>query len=107
MSTTDLSPPDDAVILLTRIYDAPRDLVWEAITDPRHVAQWYGGDGFTNPVCEMDLRVGGLWRHVMRAPSGMEFPIDSIFLEVSPPERLVWAPRPSRDLARRPRRWSP
>lgn len=92
MSTTDLSPPDEAVIVLTRTYDAPRALVWEAMTDPRHVTQWYGGEGFTSPVCEMDVRVGGLWHHVMRAPTGMEFTIDSVFLEVVPPARLVWGP---------------
>jgi uncharacterized protein YndB with AHSA1/START domain len=80
----------DAVIVLTRLYDAPRDLVWQAITDPRHVAQWYGGEGFSSPVCEMDVRPGGLWRHVMRAPNGMEFPVNSVFIEVTPPERLVW-----------------
>jgi uncharacterized protein YndB with AHSA1/START domain len=80
----------DAVIVLTRLYDAPRALVWEAITDPRHVAKWYGGEGFSSPICEMDVRPGGVWRHVMRAPNGMEFPVNSVFLEVDPPERLVW-----------------
>lgn len=90
MSLIDLSPGDEAVICLTRIYDAPRALVWQALTDPRHVVAWYGGDGFTSPVCEIDLRVGGRWYLVMRAPNGMEFPIGSVFLEVVPPERLVW-----------------
>jgi len=64
--------------------------VWRAITDPKHVAQWYGGEGFSSPVCEMDVRPGGEWRHVMRAPNGMEFPVNSVFIEVTPPERLVW-----------------
>jgi uncharacterized protein YndB with AHSA1/START domain len=80
----------DAVIVLTRLYDAPRALVWEAITNPGHVAQWYGGEGFSSPVCDMDVRVGGHWNHIMRAPNGMEFPVNSVFLEVVPPERLVW-----------------
>lgn len=80
----------DAVIVLQRLYDAPRELVWEAITDPRHVSQWFGGEGFSSALCEMDVRPGGVWRHVMRAPNGMEFPVNSVFIEVVPPERLVW-----------------
>lgn len=89
-TTVDAASTDTAVILITRIYDAPRALVWTALTDPAHVAAWYGGEGFSSPVCEMDVRPGGLWRHVMRAPNGMEFGIDSVFTEVVPPERLVW-----------------
>jgi uncharacterized protein YndB with AHSA1/START domain len=49
----DISSPDEPVIVITRMFDAARDVVWKAITDPKHVAQWYGGPGFTNPVCEM------------------------------------------------------
>ena len=82
--------PTDDQILITREFDAPRDLVWSAITSPSQVALWYGGPGFTNPVCEMDLRPGGAWRHVMQAPNGMRFSIDSVFEEVVAPERLVW-----------------
>jgi len=89
-ATIDIISTDDAVIVITRSFDAPRDLVWTAITDPRHVAQWYGGPGFTNPVCEMDLRPGGAWHHVMQAPNGARFTIDSIFEEVVEPARLVW-----------------
>jgi uncharacterized protein YndB with AHSA1/START domain len=89
-STIDVSSPNEPVIVITRLFDAPRVLVWKAITDPRHVAQWYGGHGFTNPVCEMDVRPGGTWRQVMKAPNGAEFTIDSVFLEVVEPERLVW-----------------
>src|SRR5260370_2695965 len=72
------------------MFAAPRTLVWDVITDPRHVVHWYGGRGFTNPVCEMDLRPGGIWRHVMQAPNGAQFAINSVFLEVVEPERLVW-----------------
>jgi len=89
-SMIDLSSPDEPVIVIRRTFDAPRELVWDAITDPKHVAQWYGGAGFTNPVCEMDLRPGGAWRQVMQAPSGAQFEINSVFEEVAPPERLVW-----------------
>jgi uncharacterized protein YndB with AHSA1/START domain len=78
------------VIVITRMFDAPRERVWKAITDPKHVGQWYGGQGFTNPVCEMDVRPGGIWRQVMQAPNGAQFTINSVFLEVVEPERLVW-----------------
>lgn len=89
-SIIDASSPDEPVVIVTRIFDAPRSLVWDVITDPKHVVHWYGGPGFTNPVCEMDLRPGGTWRHVMQAPNGMQFTINSVFLEVVRPERLVW-----------------
>jgi uncharacterized protein YndB with AHSA1/START domain len=88
-STVDISTTEP-IITMTRLLDAPRELVWQALTEPEYVAQWFGGDGFTNPVCEMDLRPGGMWRHVMRAPNGAEFNIDCIFLEVVEPERLAW-----------------
>jgi uncharacterized protein YndB with AHSA1/START domain len=90
MSVITQVPAEEPVIVMSRVYDAPRDLVWEAITQPRHVAQWWGGPGFSNPVCEMDLRPGGHWRHVMRFPDGRELPMSFIFLEVEKPHRLVW-----------------
>jgi uncharacterized protein YndB with AHSA1/START domain len=89
-ATIDISSLDEPVIVITRVFDAARELVWKAITDPKHVAQWYGGPGFTSPVCEMDLRPGGAWHHVMQAPNGAQFTINSIFEEIVEPERLVW-----------------
>ena len=89
-SVIEFSSTSDPVIVVTRLFDAPRDLVWQVLIDPAHVAQWYGGPGFSSPVCEMDVRPGGAWRHVMQAPNGMRFSINSVFLEVVPPERLVW-----------------
>ena len=89
-ATIDISSIDRPEIIITRLFDAPRPLVWTAITDPKHVAQWYGGPGFSNPVCEMDLRVGGAWLHVMQAPNGTRYTINSIFEEIVAPERLVW-----------------
>ena len=74
----------------TRVFDAPRELVWKVWTDPKHVARWYGGQGFSSPVCEMDVRPGGAWLHVMQAPNGAQFTINCVFLEVVEPERLVW-----------------
>jgi uncharacterized protein YndB with AHSA1/START domain len=86
----DVSAVDRPVIVITRDFDAPRELVWKAITDSKQVAVWYGGPGFTNPVCEMDLRPGGAWHHVMQAPNGALYTIDSVFEEIVEPELLVW-----------------
>ena len=90
MNTKPVIPADEAVIVMTRIYEAPRDLVWEAMTEARHVAQWWGGPGFSNPLCEMDVRPGGSWRHVMRFPDGHELKMNFVFVEVDPPKRLAW-----------------
>jgi uncharacterized protein YndB with AHSA1/START domain len=78
-------------LTITRIFDAPRALVFKAWTDPKHVAQWWGPKSFTNPVCEMDLRPGGAFRIVMRAPDGIEYPTTGIFREIVEPERLVFS----------------
>ena len=88
--TIDDSSPSEPVLVMQRIFDAPREDVWAALTDPRQVAKWYGGRGFENPICEMDVRPGGLWRHVMRTPDGTEHALRFVFVEVVKPERLVW-----------------
>jgi len=62
--------------------------VW---TDPAHLAQWWGPDGFTNPVCEVDLRPGGALRIHMRGPDGTVYPMTGVYREISAPERLVFA----------------
>ena len=77
-------------LVITRVFDAPRELVFKAWTETRHVAQWWGPKGFTNPVCEMDLRVGGRLRIHMRAPDGVVYPMTGVFEEIVPPERLVF-----------------
>jgi uncharacterized protein YndB with AHSA1/START domain len=76
-------------VVVTREFDAPRDLVFNAWTDPRHMSQWWGPHGFTNPKCELDPRPGGRWRIVMRAPDGSEHPAKGVYREVAAPERLV------------------
>ncbi len=86
----DSSSKEDAVIVMTRTFDAPRDLVWKAFTDPKHVARWFGGRGFVTTLCEMDVRPGGIWKHVMRMPNGEDLVMEVVFLEVVKPERLVW-----------------
>jgi uncharacterized protein YndB with AHSA1/START domain len=80
----------DPVIRMAHTLDAPREVVWEAFTNPTHVARWYGGKGFSNPLCVMDVRPGGHWHHVMRTPDGTEQRLDFVFVEVVKPERLSW-----------------
>ena len=81
-------------VTITRVFDAPRALVFKMWTDPKHVAQWWGPQGFTNPVCEVDARVGGRMRIVMHGPKGtdydMDFPMEGEFREIVPPQRLVF-----------------
>lgn len=84
------TPADEPVLIMSRIYDAPRALVWEAVTRPEHVRQWWGGKGASNPVCEMDVRPQGLWTHVLRFADGREIHMKFVFIEVVKPERLVW-----------------
>jgi len=75
---------------LERIFDAPRTLVFQAWTDPLRLAQWWGPKGFTNPVCEIDVRPGGLWRIDMRAPDGQVFPMGGRFVRIDEPSELVF-----------------
>jgi uncharacterized protein YndB with AHSA1/START domain len=90
MSTITEVAADQPTIAMSRVYDAPRARVWDAITQPEHVRRWWGGAGVTNPVCDMDLRPGGNWTHVMRFPDGREMQMNFVFVEIAQPERLVW-----------------
>jgi uncharacterized protein YndB with AHSA1/START domain len=90
MSTHTEMPKDQPTIVMTRIYDAPRELVWEAITEPDHVRQWWGGPGYATLACEMDVRPGGRWNHVMRFPDGREMTLQFVYVEVEKPARLIW-----------------
>ncbi|NJR61977.1 MAG: hypothetical protein HC769_26000 [Cyanobacteria bacterium CRU_2_1] len=80
---------NDREIMITRIFNAPRELVFKAWTEPKHIEQWWGPQGFTTRVTEMDLRPGGQWRYVMIAPDGTEYPAKGVFREIVPPERIV------------------
>jgi uncharacterized protein YndB with AHSA1/START domain len=86
-----VSTPSDREIRMTRLFDAPRQLVFDAMTKPEHVREWWGrlGDGYSVPVCEIDLRVGGKWRFVNRHPHG-EAAFNGEYLEIAPPSRLVF-----------------
>lgn len=77
-------------IVMTRVVRAPRELVWRAFTEPEQVAVWWGPDGFTNTVLEMDVRMGGVWRIVMHGPDGVDYRNRMVFKEVVEPERLVY-----------------
>lgn len=82
--------PSDREIALTRVFGAPRRLVFEAWTRPEHVKRWWGGCGEVSlSVCEIDLRVGGAFRYVMRGAGGEEYPFKGVYREIVPPERLV------------------
>jgi uncharacterized protein YndB with AHSA1/START domain len=80
----------DRGIWFERVFDAPRELVFDVWTDPKHVAEWWGPSGFTNTVQEMDLRPGGVWRFVMHGPDGVDYPNRIQFVEVERPSRLVY-----------------
>jgi uncharacterized protein YndB with AHSA1/START domain len=76
--------------VLTRVFDAPRELVFRVWTEPVHLVRWWAPQGFTNPICEVDLRAGGAYRIVMRAPDGHEYPCQGVYREIVRPERIVF-----------------
>jgi uncharacterized protein YndB with AHSA1/START domain len=77
-------------VVYARVFDAPRELVFEASTRPAHVRQWWGPRDFTMTVCGIDLRLGGAYRFVHRGPDGVEYPFKGEYREIVPPERLVY-----------------
>ena len=89
--TFQVSTPSDREVRLTRLFDAPRELVFEAMTKPEHVKQWWGrlGEGYSVPVCEIDFRPGGAWRFVNRHPKG-EAAFHGEYREITPPSRVVF-----------------
>jgi uncharacterized protein YndB with AHSA1/START domain len=86
-----LTTPSDREIRMTRLFDAPRRLVFEAMSKPEHIMQWWGriGEGYSVPVCEADVRPGGKWRYVNRHPKG-EAEFYGSYREVAPPDRMVF-----------------
>ena len=85
-----MSTPTDREVVLTRIFNAPRQLVFEAWTNPRYLARWWGQPGSTLRVCEVDLRPGGLWRFAQSGTDGNEYAFHGEYREVVRPERLVY-----------------
>jgi len=90
MSAAQTKPFAEREITITRVFDAPRAVVFKAWIDAKTLAQWWGPKGFTNPVCEIDPRVGGALRIHMRSPDGSIYPMKGEIREIVPSERLVF-----------------
>ena len=93
MKTTEISAivnPGELGITYQRIFDAPRELVFEVWTQPQHIAKWWGPNGFTNTTQQMDVRPGGIWESIMHGPDGTDYKNTIVYDEVTPPERLVY-----------------
>jgi uncharacterized protein YndB with AHSA1/START domain len=80
----------DREFVHSRLIDAPRERVFRAFSDPAHLARWWGPKGFTSTFHEFDFRPGGAWRFVMHGPDGVNYPNESVFVEVVSPERVVF-----------------
>ena len=90
VGATTFTTPSDRELVITRVVDAPRTLVFEAWTSPEHLPQWMlGPSGWTMPVCEVDLVPGGSWHFVWRQSDGTEMEMRGVYREIAPPERLV------------------
>ena len=90
--TFEVTTPSEREIRMTRLFDAPRHLVFEAMSKPEHITQWWGrlGEGYSVPVCEVDLRPGGKWRFSNRTPKGDLATFYGVYREVAPPVRVVF-----------------
>lgn len=89
-AATIVTTPSDREIVITRVISAPRRLVFEAYTNPAHPPHWMlGPEGWTMPVCEIDLRPGGVWHFVWRRSDGTEMSMHGVYHEIVPPERIV------------------
>ena len=87
-NATDL---DARSIVTTRLIDAPRDLVFAALSDPKHLANWWGPDGFSTTTSAFAFRIGGVWRFVMHGPDGRDYENRITYEEIVAPERIVYA----------------
>jgi uncharacterized protein YndB with AHSA1/START domain len=90
IGTLTVTTPTDREIVLTRVFDASRRLVFDAWTKPELLKRWYGARGWNLVVCEVDLRVGGAWRFVSRGPDGADMGQGGVYREIVPPDRLVY-----------------
>jgi uncharacterized protein YndB with AHSA1/START domain len=87
--TLKVSLPTEREVVMTRVFDAPRRLVFDALTKPELLRRWFGPRGWSLVVCEADLKVGGAWRWVLRGPDGRDMGMRGVYQEIMPPERLV------------------
>jgi uncharacterized protein YndB with AHSA1/START domain len=84
-----VTTPTEREIVMTRVFDAPHRLVFEAMTEPEHLVRWFGPHGWTLAVCQIDFRPGGAWRFVLRGPDGAEMGMRGAYQEITPPEWFV------------------
>ncbi|HBZ10704.1 MAG TPA: ATPase [Bacillus bacterium] len=81
---------EGADLIVNRVFNAPRELVWKAWTEPEHIVNWWGPKGFSIKTSEIDIRPGGHWRFIMKGPDGVDFPNRISFHEIVKPERIVY-----------------
>ena len=86
---TEAPTTEERVLVVERVFDAPRELVWKAWAEPERCMRWWGPKGFTTPVCKIDFRVGGVWLNCMRSPEGQDFWSTGVYREIVEPERIV------------------
>jgi uncharacterized protein YndB with AHSA1/START domain len=89
-TTTTVTRPSEREFVMERLFDAPRELVWQAWTKPEHLVHWWGPKGWTLPVCKIDFRPGGIWHYCMRGPAGEESWGKAVYREIVEPERIVY-----------------
>ena len=77
-------------LFISRTLDAPRELVWEVWTNPEHIKHWWGPNGFTNTIHQMDVRPGGIWNYIMHGPDGTNYSNKSVYKEVVKPEKIIY-----------------
>ena len=90
MAKNNLGESTKQELVIIRVFDAPRQLVWKAWTEPEHFMRWWGPKDFTAPFCQMDLRVGGKYLNCMRSPDGKDYWSTGVYREIVPMERLVF-----------------
>ena len=88
-ATLNVTTPTERELVMTRVFNAPRQLVFDALTKPELLRRWYGPAGWSMVVCEIDLRVDGAWRFVSRRPDGKQIGQRGVYREIAAPERLV------------------
>jgi uncharacterized protein YndB with AHSA1/START domain len=81
--------PEEQELVITRVFDAPRELVFKSWTEPERLMRWWGPKGFTSPVCKIDLRPGGVFHNCMRSPEGKDYWSQGVYREIVKPERIV------------------
>ena len=89
-TSNDMSNTAEREIVINRLLDAPRELVFEAYTNPKHIGNWWGPHGFTTTTIEMDAQPGGVWRYIMHGPDGTDYPSKIVYIDVVKPELLTY-----------------